>query len=81
MTGGLPQALETLLTASLPGLFDGEEAVGLSSTPKTRRARTRSPSRPTLGRAACGSSRNQKPVCRSGRKRWSGTAPMPATSP
>jgi hypothetical protein len=30
MTGDLPQALETLLTASLPGLFDGEEAVGLS---------------------------------------------------
>jgi hypothetical protein len=30
MTGGLPQALETLLTANLPGLFDGEEAVGLT---------------------------------------------------
>jgi hypothetical protein len=29
MTGGLPQALETLLTASLPGLFDGE-TVGLT---------------------------------------------------
>jgi hypothetical protein len=29
MTGGLPQALEALLTASLPGLFDGE-AVGLT---------------------------------------------------
>ena len=29
MTGGLPQALETLLTGSLPGLFDGE-AVGLA---------------------------------------------------
>src|SRR5215213_8061774 len=29
MAGGLPEALETLLTGSLPGLFDGE-AVGLS---------------------------------------------------
>jgi hypothetical protein len=29
MTGGLPEALETLLTGSLPGLFDGE-AVGLT---------------------------------------------------
>jgi hypothetical protein len=30
MTGGLPDALEALLTTSLPGLFDGEEAVGLT---------------------------------------------------
>ena len=29
MTGGLPEALETLLTSSLPGLFEGE-AVGLT---------------------------------------------------
>ena len=32
MTGGLPDALETLLTTSLPGLFDEEndEAVSLT---------------------------------------------------